>query len=256
MSRWRPFSWVLEHAQAFLLVPIAVSVGIMIIWRELPMALFFGVPLVPVALVLVAGFMEGSRRRAARRARTVESEWVPMRSAQAFSGRWKAIGSWSEAGTAGAFRRESRRGVALAFHGGQALIHGVVVNRPAPGPTVSLVPDSGWERRVGAGEVDVESVAFNERWRPSGEDLRYTHAVLNPRVMERLLQADTEGLSVLLEGAHIVVYRHAALDLGQSDRMAQVAFDLRDLLRSVRDPKVLSWRWRAIRPGKVWYPEP
>lgn len=259
---WRPFSWVLDHVGALVPVLYAVPGGVLTI--GLVAGAPQGVLLVLVgvlSLAALAGLIlvvlgRQVAGRSVRRAGTVENEWVPLRSAEAYSGRWRAIGRFGA--DAVAFRRESRRGVAVTFHGvGSGPIHGVVVKSPRPGPTVSLVPDSRWEQRAGAGEVDLESAAFNDRWRPSGEVLRYTHAVLNPRVMERLMQADTEGLSVLLEGPHLVVYGRVSFDLAHSDRMAEVAFDLRDLLRPVRDmTKPSNWRGLGYRPGTSWLPEP
>lgn len=60
---------------------------------------------------------------------------------------------------------------------------------------------------LGGRDIDVESYEFNRRWRVLCDDARYGHAVIDPRMIERLLAADVEGLAVRIEGGAVYVWQ-------------------------------------------------
>ncbi len=55
-------------------------------------------------------------------------------------------------------------------------------------------------------DIEMESWDFNQRWRVLCDDPRYGHAVIDPRMIERLLFPDVEGLAVRIEGGAVYVW--------------------------------------------------
>ncbi len=80
---------------------------------------------------------------------------------------------------------------------------------PVALPRIDIVPQSAYQqvlKALGGKDVEVESHAFNERWRVRANDARYAHAVLDPRMVERLTWLDVEGASIRIEGAAVYVW--------------------------------------------------
>lgn len=80
---------------------------------------------------------------------------------------------------------------------------------PVALPRLDIVPENlstAVAKFLGGGDVDVESHAFNQRWRVITSDPRYAHAVLDPRMIERLLLSDAEGHAIRIEGGAVYVW--------------------------------------------------
>lgn len=85
-----------------------------------------------------------------------------------------------------------------------------LVELPVSLPGIELVPEtvaSRFARYLGRGDIDVESHAFNERWRVICDDARYAHAVLTPRMVARLLEPDVAELAIRIEGSALLCWQ-------------------------------------------------
>jgi len=85
-----------------------------------------------------------------------------------------------------------------------------MVQLPVAYPTIDLLPDdllAKAAKMVGGMDVNFESAAFNRRWRVKGPDAKYVHAMITPRVMRRLVQEDTQGLALRIEGRYLMCWR-------------------------------------------------
>lgn len=82
-----------------------------------------------------------------------------------------------------------------------------VAELPVVLPRIDIVP-RGFSpaalRALGGQEIHVESHEFNQRWRVVCRDPRYAHAVIDPRMMERLLWSDVQGMAVRIEGGAVL----------------------------------------------------
>lgn len=79
-----------------------------------------------------------------------------------------------------------------------------------PLATVDIVPDelaAKAAKALGGMDVDFESAAFNAKWRVKSGNLKYAHDIVHPRVMERLLRPDADGLAISIEGAAILCWQ-------------------------------------------------
>lgn len=77
-------------------------------------------------------------------------------------------------------------------------------------PRLDIVPEGlglPAMRLLGGSDVDVESHEFNRRWRVLAEDPRYAHAVLDARMIERLLAHDASGLMLRIEGGAVYTWQ-------------------------------------------------
>lgn len=93
----------------------------------------------------------------------------------------------------------------------------VALRLPARLPTVELTPERMAEKlakALGAQDIEVESAAFNARWRVSSAEPRVAHAVVHPRMMERLMAPDADGVSLRVEGSDLLSWDVGRLDLG------------------------------------------
>ncbi len=96
-----------------------------------------------------------------------------------------------------------------------------LVELPYPLPIVDIVPDDGLakiEKLLGGMDVDFESVAFNKMWRVKSGNLKYAHDIIHPRMMERLLEYDAEGLAIRIEGKAVLCWQadpHGPEDLAR-----------------------------------------
>lgn len=61
---------------------------------------------------------------------------------------------------------------------------------------------------VGFQDIDVESAAFNRRWRVVGTDERGSHAILSPRVIDRLTSPDAGGFPIAWDSNAVMVVQH------------------------------------------------
>ncbi|WP_144276244.1 hypothetical protein [Demequina sp. NBRC 110053] len=129
--------------------------------------------------------------------------------------------------------------------------HVTLAELPVRLPRLDIVPETlaaQVAKTLGGGDVDVESHAFNTEWRVIADDPRYAHAVLDPRMIERLLAPDALGAPIRIEGGAVYTWtpgRQGASGLAR--RLAVVAGIARRIpphvLREFRD------RGHGVRDG-------
>ncbi|MFV0634603.1 hypothetical protein [Demequina sp.] len=94
-------------------------------------------------------------------------------------------------------------------------------------PRIDIVPEgvsTTVMRALGGTDVDVESHEFNKLWRVKASDARYAHAVLDARMIERLLAFDARGTAVRIEGAAVYTWSLGRKEVdGLARRLALVA---------------------------------
>ena len=90
-----------------------------------------------------------------------------------------------------------------------------LVELPVALPRVEFVPENLATRlagHLGRTDVDVESIEFNRTWRVITEDPRYAHALLTPRMVARLLEADADEVVVRIEGSALLTWQAGRAD--------------------------------------------
>lgn len=111
-------------------------------------------------------------------------------------------------------------GVSASVH-----VHVVAVSLPVPLPGLRLSPQALGDDLAGAlGGQDIafESVDFNRAWRVRAGDAKYAHDVVHPRLMERLLAGDAQGLSIWVTGTDVLGWVPGKADLADVDRRLAV----------------------------------
>ncbi|WP_062313225.1 hypothetical protein [Demequina rhizosphaerae] len=76
-------------------------------------------------------------------------------------------------------------------------------------PRLDIVPEHVGHhlaQAFGGVDIEVESHAFNSRWRVIARDRRYGHDVVDPRMIERLLAYDVEGCSLRIDGGAVLMW--------------------------------------------------
>lgn len=112
-------------------------------------------------------------------------------------------------------------------------VHIVGMVLPTYLPTVELTPEGLGARLaklVGAQDLQFESEDFNRRFRVASSDAKAAHAIVHPRLMERMLRPDTVGSTWRIEGNWILTWATGATDL---DRLAGRLGMLRAVVRSI-----------------------
>ena len=100
-------------------------------------------------------------------------------------------------------------------------------------PTVEVTPEGLGARLaklVGAQDVQFESEAFNRAYRVAARDQRTGHAILHPRLMERLLRPDALGNAWRIGGTWILSWESGTTDL---DRLGPRLGLLSAVVRSI-----------------------
>lgn len=115
--------------------------------------------------------------------------------------------------------------------------HVVGVALPAYLPTLELTPE-GLGARVakafGARDLHVESAAFNAAYRVDTSDPRTAHAILHPRLLERLLRSDAVGLPWRIEGTWLLSWEQGVTDTSRiAPRLGVLAAVVRGVPRHV-----------------------
>jgi hypothetical protein len=96
--------------------------------------------------------------------------------------------------------------------------HVVGLALPTNLPTVEVTPEGLGARlakMVGAQDIRFESEAFNQAYRVSAPDLRTAHAILHPRLLERLLRPDALGNAWRIDGTWILSWSYGTTDLAR-----------------------------------------
>ena len=92
----------------------------------------------------------------------------------------------------------------------------VMAELPVALPRIDIVPEAVGHQvlqLLGGTDVEVESHEFNRRWRVITDDPRYARAVLDPRMIDRLVAEDANGLMLRIEGGAVYTWqpgRHGA----------------------------------------------
>jgi hypothetical protein len=104
---------------------------------------------------------------------------------------------------------------------------------PAPVPTMRFMSDNALLRgltHLGAKDLDVESFAFNQRWKVVCDDERTGHAILTPRMIERFLQGDVAGRAFAFEGSALMCASPQVSDLGDLQLVVGALHSIVDLV--------------------------
>lgn len=120
------------------------------------------------------------------------------------------------------------------------------VDLPAVLPSLEVRPERGATRlqtAVTGDSIDLESDAFNRRFRVRSGDRRTATAVLHPKTMESLLRSPHTG-TLRVEGAHVIVY-----DAG-SHTPETIAADLSAATAFVDGIPPFIWRERGYDPSR------
>jgi hypothetical protein len=196
-----------------------------------PQALFAGVVLASIALWAWDASVHGRHQRAMLRfARHIEG-WEYAHTAPQYRDRFHAFpfGVGRDARNVDVVRGPFRGFSCASFthryeegnkeDGGYARTWQIdLVELPYPLATVDIVPDdllAKFAKLLGGQDIDFESAAFNARWRVKAGDAKYAHDIVHPRMMERLLWFDAEGMAIRIEGA--AVYSWAVERRGPED---------------------------------------
>lgn len=94
--------------------------------------------------------------------------------------------------------------------------HVVALALPAYLPVVQVTPESVLDRVVaafGGQDMRFESEDFNRAYRVQASDERTAHAIVHPRLMERLLRDDARAISWRIDGTWILSWAGGATDL-------------------------------------------
>ncbi len=145
-----------------------------------------------------------------------------MRTSSVFSGRWRGRNAQSLTVTTAI--------VASAD----------IMELPGPLPRLEVAPH-GTNRLAGSSggdDIDVESAEFNRIFRVATLDREYAHAVLQPRMIERLLEPDARDLSLTISGNRIFVWATPQADPDAAETRLDVLADVADLI-----PPFVYERW-------------
>lgn len=122
-----------------------------------------------------------------------------------------------------------------------------VAQMPGSLPPIEIVPRGYAGRKEDVGDdVFLESSDFTERWRVMCPDVRYAHAVVHPRMMERLLALGDDAFPVTIDGDKVFTW--ARQESAKADDVAPRLTLLRDVVALV-PPHV--WREYGRRVGSA-----
>lgn len=90
-----------------------------------------------------------------------------------------------------------------------------VVEIPVDLPRVDIVPENTASRvltQLGGFDISTESYEFNRRWRVLSEHRSYALSLLDPRMIERLTWADTDGMAIRIDGGAVLMWQTGRRD--------------------------------------------
>lgn len=194
-------------------------------------------------LVVRAGRRHG-RRVAAHRARLARwadrNGWSYEPRASAWTSRWSATALIGRPAT-DVLTREDERGRVTSFTLGDAMTVDLpgarrqvaVVSGATRYPALSLTRTGPRDRlavRLGAQDIEVEAHGINERWRAVSTDERFAHAVLHPRLLERLEASVIPGVGLHVEDRDVVLHCPGPIDLAWIRPLSDLALDVAALM--------------------------
>jgi hypothetical protein len=102
-------------------------------------------------------------------------------------------------------------------------------------PRTEFIPEGVTQKvakKLGGDDLDVESDAFNKKWRVKTLDDRAAHALLTPTVIERLLEDDFAGVPFFFERGFLVHFVEGERSEHMVDWMLAVCQNVLDLVPS------------------------
>lgn len=186
-----------------------------------------------VPLVLVGSWLYQRHREKVCRAWAAATGWTYVGSDQSLVHRWRGkpfhLGHSRRASEVvrGTYRGRAATSFTYRYTTGSGKNrhtvshHVVALALPAALPTVQLTHDGVGARiakAFGGQDIRFESEAFNERWRVESSDAKAAHDLVHPRLMERLLAPDAQGVDLRVEGASVLCWASGGQDLDQVAR--------------------------------------
>jgi hypothetical protein len=230
-------SWLLAAVPVVLLYAIIANSVDVPAWIPITFFGLIGVTGVPVALSGPSG-ERAMRRRAAQLGLHYEVSGTRA-DMQGFT-RSPFVGSARSVSHVmrGTWRDRGARTFLYGAGGAGGGFHVCVVAMPGQLPTIELVPRGlrGHEAPSGS-DIEMESMDFNARWRVMCTDLKYAHAVLHPRMIQRLLEPGADFAAITIEGASMFA---AYPNSGKAKATIPTEFDLLCDLIDLVPPHV--WR--------------
>lgn len=106
-----------------------------------------------------------------------------------------------------------------------------IVKLDAVLPSLEIAPREGLNDADRTDDLGLESAEFNDRFVVTTRDRAFAHAVLHPRMMERLLKADARRLKITLEHDVVFTARWAAFPtLRRLESRLDVLVDIANLI--------------------------
>lgn len=189
--------------------------------------------LLAVPLIAAAGFWHHARRQKALATWAAQVGWTYLGTDPSLVDRWRgapfgmghsrrvselAVGPFgSYRAMSFAYRYTTGSGKNRTTH----VFHVATLAMPAWLPGVELTPQGLGARiltALGRQDLEFESEDFNQRWRVEARDPRFAHAVLHPRMLERLVRPDAVGLSLRLAGSDVVCWSPGLPDMATMAR--------------------------------------
>lgn len=189
-----------------------------------PLVLFF----LAVPLLFGAALWYQAHREKVARAWASRVGWTYVGRNPALVGRWRGepfdvgsgraatevvTGTWAgRAAASFAYEYTTGSGKNRSTH----YFHVVTLQLPTFLPTLELTPDGAGAKiakAFGGQDLQFELAEFNERWRVEARDPRFAHAVVHPRLMERLMHQDALGMRIRIEGTDILCWTSGRPDL-------------------------------------------
>ncbi len=233
--------WLKVTVVALVLVVPAAVAGLAIGGGALVgFGVFFFTLIVTIVGVGYLGFRWGRRNRVPIRTFAESRGWtyigegadipLPARgfpfSAKGIHSTWGLI-EGEQGGTAFAILSHS---VSTRKSGNYPLVFSVAAAHvPADLPVTVARPQQGWEAfaaAVGAEDIDTESADFNEKWRVWSVDKRAAHAILHPRVMERLLEDDAGRFAIAWDSNAVMYIMKGTWNVKDIDGILDLLVDL------------------------------
>lgn len=111
--------------------------------------------------------------------------------------------------------------------------HVVAVFLPNYIPTLTIAPEgvgAKLAKMFGGQDIQFESEEFNRRWRITGNNLAFAHAVVHPQTMEYLMRYAPYNVAYYLLGDALLIYTSGRQNLANIDQMVWHITDLIDLV--------------------------
>lgn len=166
--------------------------------------------------------------------------WTYEPRSSVWTSRWSASPLVGRPATDVMTREDDRGRVATFTLGDATTIHFpgarrqvAVVSGPTWYPALSLTRTGPRDRlatSLGAQDIEVEAHGVNERWRAVSTDERFAHAVMHPRLLERLEASVVPGVGLHVEDRDVVLHCPGPVDLAWVRPLTDLALDVAALM--------------------------